>query len=355
MRIVLDAMGSDDAPGPEIEGALRASQDSRIEIIMVGDKDILEAELARHPRRSNIRIVHASERIMMNEKPMVAVRKKKNSSMLVGLRLVKTGEADAFVSCGNTGAAMVGARIILMPIKGVSRPALCQTLPTLKRPCVVLDLGATVDCTADQLCQFAEMGSIYSSRVLGAAEPKVGLMNIGEEVAKGNELAKNVHHKLTVAPHINFIGNIEPKALYKGEADVVVSDGFVGNVVLKTSEAVAMFITSLLREQVKSTWTSRLGALFLRGGFNRLKGTIDSNEYPGALLLGVRGTVIILHGSSTEKGVANSIRGAAQAVEADINRHIREAVVELKAAVEKQEAEDAKASLQEEKKKEASG
>jgi len=187
-----------------------------------------------------------------------------------------------------------------------------------------------VDCSARQLCEFAEMGMVYSTRFLGTKSPRIGLLNIGEEVAKGNELAKQVHKELTAAPHINFVGNIEPKALFRGDVDVVVSDGFVGNVVLKTSEAVASFITSLLREQASSTLSSRLGAFFMRGAFKRLKTTIDANEYPGAILVGIRGTVVILHGSSTARGVANSIRGAVKFVEADINEHIRQAMQELR-------------------------
>jgi len=332
MRIVLDAMGSDNAPLPEVEGAIEAARNTDIEIILVGDQERVEAELNRcaKKRPANIRITHASERIEMTDKPVEAVRKKKDSSLLVGLRLVKSGEADAFVSCGNTGAVMVGARVILMTVRGVSRAALCQTLPTLKKPCVVLDLGANVDCSARQLCEFAEMGMVYSRHVMGIKEPKVGLLNIGEEEMKGSELSRRVHRELTAAPHVKFIGNVEPKNLYKGECDVVVSDGFVGNVVLKSSEAVAMLITNILKREVRSTWAAKLGALLMRGAFERLKKQVDPNEQIGALLIGIRGLVYILHGASTATGVANAIRGADLAVRKDLNSHIRAGIEELR-------------------------
>lgn len=332
MRIVLDAMGSDNAPGPEIAGAVTASLQTGAEIILVGDEAVLAPALAKHPKRGYIRIVHASEHIAMTDSPVLAVKKKKDSSLLVGLRLVKSGEADAFVSCGNTGAVMVGARVVLRAVQGVSRSALCQTLPTLKHPCVILDLGANVDCTARQICEFAEMGTVYAKRVVGIENPRVGLLNIGEEQAKGNEISKRVHTELNAAPHVNFIGNIEPKALYRGEADVVVCDGFVGNVVLKSSEAVAMLITNILRREAKSTFTAKLGALLMRGAFQRLKRTIDPNEQAsGALLIGIQGLVFILHGASTARGVENAILGAERAAKADINTHIRRGIEELRA------------------------
>lgn len=332
MRIVVDAMGSDNAPRPEIEGAIEASLQDGIEIILVGDEKFLTAELKKRGSKArNIRVEHAPERIEMTDKPVEAVRKKKDSSLLIGQRLVKSGDADAFISCGNTGAVMVGARVVLGTIRGVSRAALCQTLPTLGRPCTILDLGANVDCNARQLCEFAEMGTIYARRVVGVENPRVGLLNIGEEVAKGNDLSKRVHQELTAAPHINFLGNIEPKAMYRGEADVVVCDGFVGNVVLKSSEGSAMLITELLRREALSTWTSKLGALLMRGAFKRLRSKIDPNETPGALLIGIRGLVFILHGSSTSRGVANAIRGAALAAEMDINTHIHQGIEELRA------------------------
>ncbi len=332
MRIVLDAMGSDNAPGPEIDGAIDASRDDALEILMVGDSTVLNPALQARRARPNIRVVHASEAIGMHEQPVMAVRKKKDASLLVGLRLIKRGEADAFVSAGNTGAVMVASRTILSPLKGVSRSAICQFLPTLKRPVVMLDLGANVDCTARHLCEFAEMGMVCAQRMLNIPEPRVGLLNIGEEQVKGNEVAKNVHRNLSREPHINFIGNVEPKRIFAGDADVVVCDGFVGNVVLKTSEAAASLMGQLLKKEIQKSWLSKLGALLARGAFQRLKQDVDPNEYPGAYLLGVNGLVLILHGSTTARGVSNAIRGARQAAAARLNDHINSGLEQLREA-----------------------
>jgi glycerol-3-phosphate acyltransferase PlsX len=331
MRIVVDAMGSDNAPGPEIEGAVQAGLASDIEVILVGDEALLRAGLEKRPRRGNIRIVHASERVLMDDAPMIAVRKKKDSSLLVGLRLVKDGQADGFVSAGNTGAVMLGARVVLGPIRGVARSAICQVLPTARDPVVVLDLGANVDCTAQHLCEFAEMGQVYSKLAMGVEHPRVGLLNIGEESAKGNQIAKQVHVTLTAAPHIHFIGNIEPRALYEGRADVVVCDGFVGNIILKTSEGVAAFVKSLLEREFRRTWVSMLGGLLGLGAFKRLKKITDPNEHQGAPLLGVNGAVIILHGSCNALGVKNAILGARREVDLKLNEHIRRGIEDLRA------------------------
>ncbi len=332
MRIAVDAMGSDKAPLPEVGGAIEAASKNDIEVLLVGDEKELKMMLSSYRNRGRISIIPASEVIKMHDSPVMAVRQKKDSSLLVALRLVKEGKADGVVSAGNTGAVMVAARTVLGPIRGVARSAICQMLPTIKDPAFVLDLGANVDCTARHLCEFAEMGMVYSKRVMGVQNPRVGLLNIGEEQLKGNELAKTVHRNLQAISQINFIGNIEPKALYRGEADVVVCDGFVGNVVLKTSEGVAALISTLVRRHLRSTVTSKVGALLSRGAFKRLRQTTDPNEYPGAPLLGVNGTVIILHGACSARGVANAIRGAGLAVESEVNEHIRKGIEELRAA-----------------------
>ena len=266
----------------------------------------------------------------MDDQPVMAVRQKKDSSLLVALRLVKTGEADACVSAGNTGAVMVAARTILGPIKGVSRSAICQTVPTIKKPVLLIDLGANVDCTARQLCDFAEMGLLYMEHVLRRKNPRVGLLNIGEEHVKGNDLAKAVHRNLSASDHINFVGNIEPRAIYNGDADVVVCDGFVGNVVLKTTEATAALIKSRLHRELMSTWLSKLGAFFSMGAYRRLRRETDPNTYSGAPLLGVKGVVIILHGSCSSLGVKNSLLGARRAVRSRINEHIRSGIEALR-------------------------
>lgn len=334
MRIVVDAMGSDNAPDPEVKGAVAASLLSDDEIILVGDKPTLEKALQSYPKRGRIRVVHAGERVAMTDSPMVAVRKKKDSSLLVGLRLVKEGEADAFISAGNTGAVMMGSRVVLGPIKGVSRSALCQSLPTIPgRPVVALDLGANVDCTAQHLVDFASMGSIFAKLTLGVENPRVGLINIGEETSKGNEIAKVVHQQLTAAQHVNFIGNIEPKAMYEGQADVVVCDGFVGNIILKTSEAVAKLIKSMLEEELRANLVRMAGAALSRGAFHGLKKRTDPNERPGAPLLGVNGIVAILHGSCNHEAITNAILGARKEHELKLNTRIREMIESVHADV----------------------
>ena len=326
MRIDLDAMGSDHAPGPEVRGAVDASLQDDTEYVLVGDRGRLEEALAPYKRRGRVNIVHASQTIRMDDQPVMAVRQKKDSSLLVALRLVKNGEADACVSAGNTGAVMVAARTILGPIRGVTRSAICQTVPTIKKPVLLIDLGANVDCTARQLCDFAEMGMLYMEHVLRRKNPRVGLLNIGEEHVKGNDLAKAVHRNLSASGHINFIGNIEPRAIYNGDADVVVCDGFVGNVVLKTTEATAALIKNRLYRELMSTWLSKIGVLFSMGAYRRLRRETDPNNYSGAPLLGVKGVVIILHGSCSSQGVKNSLLGARRAVRARINEHIRNGI-----------------------------
>lgn len=333
MRIAIDAMGSDAAPDPEIEGALSANISNDVELILVGDEPRLKAALGNRAKSRRISIVPAAEVITMDETPMLAVRKKKDASLLVAMRLVKQGVADAFLSAGNTGAVMLAARTILRPINGVARSAICQLLPTMKGTCLVLDLGANVDCSARHLCDFAEMGVVYSREVLGKSNPRVGLLNIGEEQAKGNDLAKTVNRNLSAAPHVNFVGNVEPKGMYAGLADVVVCDGFVGNVVLKTSEGAGALIRSLLAKELRSSWVSMLGALLSRGAYKRLKRTVDPNEYGGAPLLGVNGVVIIMHGACSGQGVAHAIELACTAVKHEINKHIEEGIAELRTTV----------------------
>lgn len=331
MRIAIDAMGADNAPMPEIQGALRAGASRETEIILVGHGPQLEAALARRRRRGpNISVVNATQVITMSDNPLIAVRKKKDASMLVAMRLVKQGVADAVVSAGNTGAVMLAARTILRQVPGVTRSPLCQEFPTATGTCLVLDLGANVDCAARHLCDFAEMGVVYAREVLGRENPRVGLLNIGEEQPKGNELAKTVHRTLSAAAHINFIGNIEPKALYAGAADVVVCDGFVGNVFLKSSEAAGGFVKNLLAREIRSSLFSKIGAALCAGAFKRMKRTVDPNEYGGAILLGVNGVVIICHGASTGKGIANAVRAACSAVGHEINKHIQRGIEEIR-------------------------
>lgn len=332
MRIALDAMGSDAAPDPEIQGAVAASLETDAEIVLVGDESMLKQKLDAYPKRGNVSVVHASDRVLMDDAPMVAIRKKKDSSLLVGLRMVKDGDAVGFLSAGNTGAVMLGARVVLGPIRGVARSAICQVLPTKQDPVVVLDLGANVDCTADHLCQFAEMGQVYCQLTFGVEKPRVGLLNIGEEQIKGNEIAKRVHHRLTATPHVNFIGNIEPKAMFAGKADVVVCDGFVGNLLLKSAEATADLVKTLIERELRASVVSTIGAALSLGAFKRLRRKTDPNLQPGAPLLGVNGIVIIAHGSCNADGIKNALLGIEAEAVLGLNDHIREGIETLRDA-----------------------
>jgi glycerol-3-phosphate acyltransferase PlsX len=330
MRIAVDAMGSDRAPHVEVQGAVIASMSSDYEILLVGDEAELRPTLAGYRNPGKVSIVHASEAIVMEDSPASAVRRKKDSSLLVALRLVKEGKADAVVSAGNTGAVMLAARTVLGPIQGVSRSAICQQLPTLNGHTLLLDLGANVDCTPRHLCEFAEMGLAYARQTLGIENPRVGLANIGEETIKGNEAVKATHRILSEIDHINFVGNVEPKMLFRGEADVVVADGFVGNILLKTAEAVGSLFSTSLKREIKANIISKLGGLLSLGAFRRLKKTLDPNEYPGAPLLGINGITIILHGACSARGITSGIIGAARAVETRLNDHIRDGILRLR-------------------------
>lgn len=340
MRIAVDAMGSDNSPDVEIEGAVAASLDSDAEILLVGDEPVLAEKLAAYPKLGAVRVVHASEAIRMDDSPGQAVRHKRDSSLLVSMRLVKNGEADAVVSAGNTGAVHVGARMVLGPMRGVSRSAICGTFPTTKGRVLLLDIGANVDCSARHLCEFAEMGYTYSHYALGVEKPRVGLLNIGEEVAKGGLVAKEVHRNLTAAPHVNFIGNVEPRAMFDGAADVVVCDGFTGNLMLKTSEAVARLTGNLMKDEFERSSMNKIAAMLARKSLLAIKAKVDPNESPGAPLLGVNGIVIIIHGSSNATGVANAIQGARVAYENKLNQHITEGIEELRSVERDMGGED---------------
>ncbi|HOK08758.1 MAG TPA: phosphate acyltransferase PlsX [Candidatus Hydrogenedens sp.] len=326
MRIALDAMGSDGAPAIEVQGAVEASLERNCDIILFGDEELLKKELDKYPKRGNIEVVHTPEYISMHDQPVIALRQKKESSLLVALRKLKIGEVDAVVSAGNTGAVMVGSRIVLGIIEGISRPALAQALPTKGGRVVLLDLGANVDCQARHLCDFAIMGAAYSHYALGVEKPRVGLINIGEEMIKGSVVLKQAFQILSKAENIYFIGNVEPNSVFEGEADVVVCDGFVGNIILKTAESVAKFVGIFMKEQLLKSSMNRLGAVLARSALQELKKTVNPNEYPGAPLLGVQGVVIALHGASSPLGIANGIRGAIRSVKSDLVGHIGEKV-----------------------------
>ncbi len=329
--IALDAMGSERAPKPEIEGSIQAVRHHGVEVILVGPEPAIRAELARHPAATGlpISIVHASEVITMDDKAVQAVRAKRDSSMRVGLRLVRDGRAVGFVTAGNTGAAMATAKMVLGAIPGVDRPALAAVFPTaLGTAASLLDVGANVDCKPHNLEQFAVMGEIYFRSMFGTARPRVGLLSIGEEETKGNELTREAFQLLKRLP-INFVGNVEGRDLYNGEVDVIVADGFVGNVALKISEGVAHLVRNTLKETLRATITRQVGYLLSRSAFSDFKKRLDHTEYGGAPLLGIKGICFITHGSSNANAMKNAIRVAAEFSKHNINDAIEKQLAKI--------------------------
>ena len=310
MQIALDAFGSDHAPFPEVEGAILAIKENLCEkIILVGKKDVLEKELDKYFYDKNrIEIVHASQVISMEEAPAKMVKQKKDSSLVKAVQLHKEGKVKAVVSAGNTGAMMAASLFGLGRIKNVLRPAIATTLPTMKHPEIILDVGANADCAAEHLIQFAIMGSLYTKYFFKNNQPKVALLNIGEESTKGSLLYKGVHQALSNHKDIHFVGNIEGKELLNGIVDVVVCDGFVGNIMLKTVEGVAVSIFKMMKEQIKKDWIAKIGALLSFPVYSYLKTKMDHTEYGGALLIGLNGIPIIAHGSSNAKAIKNAIK-----------------------------------------------
>jgi len=322
--IALDAMGSDRAPRPEIEGAIQAARQHDVRVILVGPESLLHAELRRYPAASHLplEVHHASEIITMEEKAAQAVRAKRDSSMRVGLRLVREGKAVGFVTAGNTGAAMATAKVVLGMLPGVDRPALAAVFPTaMGTAALLLDVGANVDCKPENLEQFAIMGDIYFRTRFGTRRPRVGLLSIGEEETKGNELTREAFQLLRQLP-LNFVGNVEGRDLYNGKLDVIVADGFVGNVALKISEGVANLVRYTLKETLKATITRQVGYFLSRSAFADFKKRLDHTEYGGAPLLGVKGVCFITHGSSNSNAIKNAIRVASEFAGRRINDKI---------------------------------
>ncbi len=317
MRVALDAMGTDAAPDSEIAGALQALEEHSedLTILLVGDRDTIEGGLEGAPSscRRRIEVVHAPERILPGESPAHAVRRRPNSSIVTGIRLQKEGEVDAFVSAGSTGAVMAASLIFLRPLPGVARPAIGTLLPTAGSPTLMLDAGANVDCKPQHLLQFAQLGVIYAQDLMGVEEPRVGLLNIGEEPGKGDERAVEAY-ELLAASDFRFAGNIEGRDIIRGACDVLVCDGFVGNVLLKFYESVAAFTIDLLKSEVE-----RAGA---RMDLEEVFRVLDYAEYGGAPLLGVNGVSIICHGNSPPKAIRNAISVARQAVLSRMVEHI---------------------------------
>jgi glycerol-3-phosphate acyltransferase PlsX len=325
MKIAVDAMGGDNAPQAIVAGAVQAAQDFRVGIILVGVEQVVREELDKYTRAKAlpIEIRNATEVVDMLDSPATVFRRKKDSSIRVANELVKSGEAAAVFSAGHTGAAMSTSLFVLGRVEGVERPAIATFMPTVKGTSIVLDVGANVDCKPNHLLQFAIMGEVYAKYLLKNPNPRVGLLSIGEEETKGNELTKEAF-KLLTETSLNFIGNVEGRDVMFGSADVVVCDGFIGNVVLKVSEAVAEAVGLFLKDGIEKSLSSKLGYLLMRPAFRSLKRKVDYAEYGGAPLVGINGISIISHGRSSGLAVRNAIRVAADLAASEVNKHIRE-------------------------------
>ena len=325
ITIAVDAMGGDHAPRPEVEGSVLAAHEYGVRVVLVGQPEVIRAELARHSRPSgSIEIQPASEVITMEDHPAQAFRRKKDSSVHVGQRLVKEGRADAFVSAGNTGAVMTAAKFIMGTLPSVDRAALAAPFPNARGGVsVMLDVGANVDSKPEHLLQFAVMGEIYFRTTFGSRRPRVGLLSIGEEEIKGNELTRAAYERLKDLP-MHFVGNVEGGDLFSGKVDVLVCDGFVGNIALKICEGLAMEILKFLRKTYKKSPLSQVGFLLSRGALKGLRRTMDYSEYGGAPLLGVKGVCVISHGKSNANAIKNAIRVAAGLARARVNEKIEQ-------------------------------
>lgn len=323
--IAVDAMGGDHAPRTEVEGSILAAREFDVRILLVGRPDELKRELSRHSQRGiSVEIVPATEVITMSDSPTHAFRKKKDSSAHVAVRLVQQGQADAVVSAGNTGAVMTVARFILGTLPSVQRAALAAPFPTSRGGvAVILDVGANVDSKVAHLIQFAVMGEIYYRVIFGTRRPKVALLSIGEEEMKGNDLTREAYNRLKHLP-LNFTGNVEGREVFSGAVDVIVCDGFIGNVALKISEGVAQHIATLLKKALKSTLSSQVGLMLSRSAYQTFRRSIDYSEYGGAPLLGVRGVTIIGHGGSNVNAIKNAVRVAAELARAHVNEKIEQ-------------------------------
>ena len=323
IKIAVDAMGSDQAPAVEVEGAVQAAAQYGISIVLVGQEDRVHEILQSHDTSGlPIEVVHASEVITMEESAATAARRKKDSSVRVAARLMRDSGVFGIVSAGNTGAVMATVKMVLGTLPVVDRPALSTVLPTQKgKPAILLDVGANVDCKPHHLEQFAIMGDVYSRAIFGIRRPRVGLLSIGEEDSKGNELTKEAFKSLKRAP-INFIGNVEGRDIFKGDVDVIVCDGFTGNVALKLSEGLIETFTAMLGQELQKTLSAKVGYIFAQKAFREFKRRLDYSEYGGAPLLGLKGITIVCHGRSNANAIKNAIRVANEFCKHDVNRVI---------------------------------
>ncbi|MBE3558995.1 MAG: phosphate acyltransferase PlsX [Ktedonobacteraceae bacterium] len=335
VRIALDAMGGDKAPGEIVQGAIQAAREYHMGIYLVGRQEAIQAELARHDTRGlDLPIIHTDEVIEMDEHPAAAVRRKKDASMVVALQQVREGAALGAVSAGNSGAMLAASLFTLKRLPGVDRPALGGIYPTRSGVCLVIDMGANTDCKPEYLLQFALMGSIYIERIFHIKAPRVGLLANGEEESKGNQQVIEAHQLLkknAQALHLNFIGNIEGRDIPTGNVDVVVCDGFVGNVVLKLSEGIGETFTDMLKEQLTSSLPSKLAAAVLKPGLYRMFKRLDYAEYGGVPLLGINGAAIVAHGRSNARAIKNALRVARQTAEMGVAAAITEGLAKLNA------------------------
>lgn len=344
MRVAVDAMGGDNAPAVEVEGAVVACREFGIPVTLVGDRERLELELGKHNVQGlDIDIFHASEVVGMHDSASDAVRKKKNSSVRLAFELVKDGKACAAVSAGNSGATMAAGMFVLKRIKGIERPAIAQVFPTLKGQTLVLDVGGNVDCKPQHLVQFAIMGEVYARYAMGIGNPTVGLLSNGEEDSKGNELTRETHAVLRDTLS-SYTGYVEGRDIFKGTVEVVVCDGFVGNVVLKLAEGLSEAAAKMLKGEIVKSWVSKLGYLFVRGAFNRFKKTVDYAEYGGAPLLGINGVGMICHGGSNVKAIKNAIRFAHEYAKSGVTEHVAEKLSESYAAFAQNSAQNNQAA-----------
>jgi phosphate acyltransferase len=328
MRIAVDAMGGDNAPHVVVEGAVMAANELGYDIVLVGDNNMIQQELFKKGNKcsKNISVCHATEVIGMDEPAALSVRRKRDASINVGARLLRDAKVDAFVSAGNTGAVVCAVALRLGLLKGVQRPGIALIYPTLKDLCVLIDVGANINTKPEHLLQYALMGDVLQRYLFNKKMVKVGLLNVGEEEAKGTDFIKETHRLLN-SSNVKFVGNVEGGDIYTGEYDVIVCDGFVGNVVLKVSESLAQTLSIFLKRKLKQGLLTQIGALLSLPAFNALKKEIDYSEYGGAPLLGVNGVCMICHGGSSSKAIKNAIREAAEFVKVQVNQHIMDSIL----------------------------
>jgi glycerol-3-phosphate acyltransferase PlsX len=328
--VAVDAMGGDHAPAPEVEGAVAAVRERIARVILVGDEGRVRGELGRHGADGleGLTVRHASEVILMEDHPAVAAKGKKDSSMRVAFDLAKEGAVDAVVSAGNSGAMLACGLFVMRRLPGVERPGIVTTFPTVNGVCALIDMGANVECRPETLAQFAVLGAVYARLLHGKARPKVGLLSNGEEAIKGTELTRGAHKLLSAAgdKDFEFVGYVEGRDIFGGDVDVVVTDGFTGNIVLKTSEGAAAAISAIIKREILASTMGKIGALFLRGTFARLKRTLDVDEHGGAPLIGVDGIAVLTHGAASARAIKNGIRVAASFGDAALPKAVAAAV-----------------------------